>query len=58
MTFNHNGSSCIGLAELIAFHNLDKDKRKQLVDNLTEFLSELDADVLSVDIDLYDKLFK
>lgn len=58
MTLNHDGSSYVGLAELIAFHSLSQGERKQLVDNLMEFLSKLDADVLSVDIDLYDKLFK
>lgn len=56
MTFTKDGSSIIGLFELISFNSLDYEELSQLVSEVKDLLDECDSNALQeVDITLYPK---
>ena len=56
MTFTKDGSSIIGLSELISFNSLDYEELSQLVSEIKDLLDECDSNALQeVDITLYPK---
>lgn len=56
MTFTKDGSSIIGLSELISFNSLDYEELSQLVSEVKGLLDECDSNTLQeVNITLYPK---
>lgn len=56
MTFTKDGSSIIGLSELISFNSLDYEELSQLVSEVKGLLDECDSNALQeVNITLYPK---
>lgn len=56
MTFTKDGSSIIGLSELISFNSLNSEELSQLISEVKDLLDECDVNTLQeVDITLCPK---